>query len=506
MKRARNLPRAKREPARNSKVAPRHDPGVGCHTAGVGGRIAKPARMHPLARAVAALDAGRDPDAVTALVEAWRDRRSPELAELVELLDARARARPFAELVTPRVDTTIERLRAVEHADDPRLSTVLLGVLTSPPFIAHAPEFWELVMTLVERLADPRVVRLAQTARNTLFVRLTPALLRNEIVGRLDELAGTTRRARAATGDETRLEAAIASRLSRARATKQSEADVLAEIYADPLADGPRLVYADLLLEREDPRGELITLQFKRRDVGLGEAEAKRERELLKKHMKTWLAGLAPVVAATQGYSSTTFERGFVARADLYGSAEKKLHVTWREPAWATVEELGRGYTRTILANAPLRALRRIHDHLSIHALSVFAARPQCFTHVEVVPVFFRDRLDTRQRELLAACDGLPALRDLTVFWVDGVRLDEVAWLLESPVARRLRRLVIVRPAVQEDAHLAGDRQAFEQLVALLGELTGHVPVIEVILPSTRGERPRSVELVRDPAGKYVHP
>src|SRR5687768_8904398 len=144
-----------------------------------------------LARALAALDAGRDADAMTALVEAWRARRSPALAELIDLLDARSGTPPYARLVTSRADTSIANLRAVAKHDDPRLATALLGILTSPPFIARTPQFWRLVMTLVEQLADPRIGDRAGELADRLHVRLSPAGLRDEVVNGLRAFAPT---------------------------------------------------------------------------------------------------------------------------------------------------------------------------------------------------------------------------------------------------------------------------------------------------------------------------
>ena len=47
-----------------------------------------------------------------------------------------------------------------------------------------------------------------------------------------------------------------------------SDAELLAQIYANPDDDALRAVYADALLERGDPRGELITLQLERTRAG----------------------------------------------------------------------------------------------------------------------------------------------------------------------------------------------------------------------------------------------
>jgi uncharacterized protein (TIGR02996 family) len=65
--------------------------------------------------------------------------------------------------------------------------------------------------------------------------------------------------------------------------------DFVAAIRADPEDDAERLVYADWLLQRGDPRGELIHVQCAlaagRTDIALRD----RERELLDQHAAAWL-------------------------------------------------------------------------------------------------------------------------------------------------------------------------------------------------------------------------
>jgi hypothetical protein len=160
--------------------------------------------------------------------------------------------------------------------------------------------------------------------------------------------------------------------------------------------------------------------------------------------MKEWLGGLAPAVSNTQSYSQTTFERGFVAIADIYNSAEKQLPLTWNDPGWATVEELKGPFKHVIIEKAPLRGLRRITEGMSVDQLDAFARMPEKFQHVRELEVWHRDELGDRARELLGACDGLPALRALTVMFSNGIPVDGVSWLVsETSVARRVERIVV---------------------------------------------------------------
>lgn len=82
-------------------------------------------------------------------------------------------------------------------------------------------------------------------------------------------------------------------------------ARLLAAICANPDDNEPRLVLADLLTSRGDPRGELITCQITA-ETQVNREAAARADELLAEHELAWLAPLpVPVV-------SWTFRRGFV--------------------------------------------------------------------------------------------------------------------------------------------------------------------------------------------------
>ncbi len=82
-------------------------------------------------------------------------------------------------------------------------------------------------------------------------------------------------------------------------------ARLLASICAAPEDDEPRLVLADWLVARGDPRGELIACQIAAETSVNTEASARAE-ELLAAHELAWVAPLPVAVA------SWTFRRGFL--------------------------------------------------------------------------------------------------------------------------------------------------------------------------------------------------
>jgi len=98
-----------------------------------------------------------------------------------------------------------------------------------------------------------------------------------------------------------------ALRLDEADAAHAARARMIAEIVARPDDDGPRLVYADCLLERGDPRGEFIQVQCQQA-ARPSEALAARAAALIAAHGQRWGAHLLPEAR------SWTFARGFVDR------------------------------------------------------------------------------------------------------------------------------------------------------------------------------------------------
>jgi uncharacterized protein (TIGR02996 family) len=77
------------------------------------------------------------------------------------------------------------------------------------------------------------------------------------------------------------------------------------EVYDHPADDQVRLVLADALITRGDPRGELIQLQLR------PDRDPSRAMQLVQQHGMTWLGPLRDVVLPL------AYERGFLARCQL---------------------------------------------------------------------------------------------------------------------------------------------------------------------------------------------
>src|SRR4051794_3229291 len=94
---------------------------------------------------------------------------------------------------------------------------------------------------------------------------------------------------------------------------------LLRAIRAEPEDDWPRLVYADWLEERGDPRAEFIRAQCAL--AGLPPADPRRPglearaQELLREHHARWVEPVCSLLGVPDAW--VTFRRGFVERATV---------------------------------------------------------------------------------------------------------------------------------------------------------------------------------------------
>jgi uncharacterized protein (TIGR02996 family) len=107
-------------------------------------------------------------------------------------------------------------------------------------------------------------------------------------------------------------------------------AQLRAAVWDELAADGPRLVYADYLASRGDPRGELINLQLARN----GGAVTARERRLLHRHAFDCIEELRPYL-----YPEVELARGFVVRCATRHELVIPPDVL-EHRSWSTVEDL----------------------------------------------------------------------------------------------------------------------------------------------------------------------
>lgn len=123
--------------------------------------------------------------------------------------------------------------------------------------------------------------------------------------------------------------------------------ELRAEVWADPEADAPRMVYADYLQQQGDPLGELIALQLER--ARTGDRPSERESALFQILQRRPGGPLAPYLGLFG------LERGFLASAMPVPELPAEIA---SHPAWSTVTrlELDGNTDPILLANTSLRA------------------------------------------------------------------------------------------------------------------------------------------------------
>lgn len=337
-----------------------------------------------LRQALACLRRNDEAGARDALIAAWRARRSPALAELVELLKVPdPLPAQLAAVVAPRVAASVAALEPLARIDDPRLARWAIDALAKPPFTgATAQPFIAALIATAARLRDPRLVARAPEIRVALRTQIKRAPVRDALLAALDRAVRSLAYEEPGAA-EAKLLGELATRLDALRGPHRSAEVLLAEVYAHPEDDAPRLVYADCLLGLGDPRGEFIQLQLQRGRIG---EPSPREAELVKLHGKAWLGALAPALSFGKGYSKTRFERGFVAHADVMLSVGKKLAPILSHREWATIESLdGESFGIELLEAAPLRALRKFEPSLGSDAIARLARRAEPLAQVTEV-------------------------------------------------------------------------------------------------------------------------
>jgi len=245
--------------------------------------------------------------------------------------------------------------------------------------------------------------------------------------------------------------------------------ELIDEVLARPDDDTPRLVLADWLTERGDPRGELIAVQCAlARPLIREKAQelAKQELDLLRAHGPTWVAehGLDPArVTAARRHDAVERARG--ATLMFHRGFPDELKTTAADFA-AAAALVRTPLRRLVLTDSTTAELASLADHAGIPtlaalrlrdcalppaALAAFAGSPL----VAPVPELAFHRCDLDDLGALASA-SLPALRNLELDSCRAGHLDRLAaasWLptlhafrlIETYAPNQLRQLLTSR-------------------------------------------------------------
>jgi uncharacterized protein (TIGR02996 family) len=429
------------------------------------------------------------------LIAAWRVKRVPAIADLVDLVAPQAPdalTEQLASVIASRVAATEKNLELVRELDDPRVSRFAIDMLLKLPF--QGPSARPLLLAFVdviEARKDARLVTASRTILAGVATRVTPLAARQEIGEAIEQLTAILREDTPETSVEEDAQLGELAKLVEPlqRSTRSAEA-LLADVYANPEDDAPRLVLADLLLERGDPRGEFIALQVERARTGV-EEPSEREAQLLKKHGKEWLGVLAPILSWGKGYATTEFRRAFIAKADFILSIGNKLEPLRAEVAWSTVEELDGVWPDNLLWTAPLRALHTINRPLDLMSYAEVARRP--------LPTVRTLRLhDPTVIDPVVVRAAFPNL-DRVLMWYGNEKWQDVD---------AIGRLGVQCLEVTNNWYERGEARARAELEARLAAIEGKPALMSRILieePSNRrSDAPlTSIELRRNAHGRF---
>lgn len=220
------------------------------------------------------------------------------------------------------------------------------------------------------------------------------------------------------------------------------EQALLQEILEQPAETAARLVYADWLEERDDPRAELIRVQCTLVDTsdsppGERHALRRREGELLAAHAFDWLG---PLRRHLEGWE---FRRGFVESIRLRGAVFLE-HAAALRAAYPLREVVFSGVCDTFeqLARSPhlagLESLAFRQSWLAYRA-AVLAGSPH-LTRLASLDLT-NNGIGREELRELAHSPNLPALRTLILHRNRGLGNDGLEVLLASPLFPRLGRL-----------------------------------------------------------------
>lgn len=417
------------------------------------------------------LEAGAGANALDALLDAWRSSRDPRLGRAIARLGERQTIDPTEALASIRTPALHQAwIDLARQAPSEALSPLLEGMRA---YIENTRYTWPLIEHLTARDPDPRIATLAigllrrydqlKGSCERLARRLadcverhgdashgptiSPSSAHPGVWRRLELLAlRLEERSSALPVSEAQLaalEAAIDREdlaLVRTEKPKNRQAttpeELLALVYADPDDDGARLVYADLLVERGDPRGAFILLQFQARGGTLTDKQWTRMNALQRKHQKVWLRSIWPAFGNNKGLvdkDAVQFERGFPVSARVRQPRRAPSDL-WDQPEWSTLRRL----EGSCVLGPSMRGL----EEAILFGESRFAGD---------VPRLRRLQVVASRALLTSEWPELPALTALTLVFGEIDAPEALALLMQQPFAARLRELRDLQATLQRE-------------------------------------------------------
>lgn len=413
-----------------------------------------------LEAAAQALDAGKKDAALEALLTAWRRLRHPRIASVIdrvsdELADARGpiegktlakQVEALAALHEKKDSADLGRIlrqrwpgtwqkalplleQLLAWDEDPRLERTFSSLIADPPWESQASwGFFHRLIPKLRALTDPRVVPLLEAAQGRRQQYWYGREFRPVVQASLSRLQAAAPALDDAAEDALeRLEAHYAESASRERDKARGEKELLADIYENPGDLQARAVFADWLSERNDARGELITLQLTQERT---RAQDARINALLKAHGAKWAGPLDEFFDE----DSRQFDAGFLVGGRLVEREPRPFGEAVKEPAWRLVRTIELTYWTDPAHLLRLPRLETLHG-LNEQRFVPLAKGPP--TAVRELSLYLYSRSPLLEELGDAELPGLPALETL------GIAANEqtLEWARRSPLFKRLKRL-----------------------------------------------------------------
>ena len=288
---------------------------------------------------------------------------------------------------------------------------------------------------------------------------------------------------------------------------------LLAQVYDNPEDDLPRMVFADWLSSRGDPRGEFSLLQCARARSGNAHPGA-RERELWERYRYLWMGTLLDHVA----HDSLVFRRGFLAECrvgvgwrDWQGWKRRKLLA---RPEWATVECLGSN-DPDLLNQPHLLSLRSIGPVMirRLGPLGQLAPVPRV---TRLTVGLERDQRENAQHLADAPASALrtalPGLHRLCILYRDEYAAsaarftaDDCRWILDHPLCQDVPVLEVRKHLTLPLDRWLGSRESRPELMSWLSWLREHPGTQAVALVPCHGWRLTVVRGDSQDRGPHLH-
>ena len=322
-----------------------------------------------VANAKQQLAAKKPEEALASLLAAWRECRDASLADVIDRVGALVQRPALKGSAKKRHEEFLALAKKKDPADLGRLYAFLGEGLTAQ---------WVVELDALEELpADPRFTaralellqkpKVTSSTSFTAWRRLFNQLVRNEDLRVVKVLEGLDFKAILGPGqeysatffDERKVKAVAALKkvapqtlppgdaalvkelLGSQQAATRDVSSLEAAVYAAPDDDAPRLVLADALLEKADPRGEFITLQLKGSRGRLDATQRWKEYDLAEAHRDAWLGPLT--LALDKWCHIVEFKDGFADTIAVAADKPHAMEVLAVAPQFKTV--------RTVLLN-----------------------------------------------------------------------------------------------------------------------------------------------------------